>query len=200
MSVEPQLRSVRAGVFTSVCVGVSAGGHAMTSAHELPVAGPLVGGLLVFAFAWAAAGRERGFATILGWMLWGQLALHLVFSFVQGAGSSYGAPMHGMAAGLPAAVADDPADHGSGLAMIAAHIVAALVSAWWLRRGEAALFALLRLVAALLLPVLLLLVPAPGPIPGPILWRRAKRCGRDRTVLFLRHVVVLRGPPVPLAA
>ncbi|PSK99945.1 hypothetical protein CLV63_10272 [Murinocardiopsis flavida] len=194
VSANAQFRTVRAGVFATACVGVSAGGHAAMSDHALPWAGPLIGFALVFACARAAAGRERGLGAISAWMLWGQLALHLLFSYLQS--THTGPAQHGTAAPDAAAAADQ----ASGPGMFAAHVLAALVSAWWLRRGEAALFTLLRLIAALLLTFLL--VPQCRPVhrsPRP-LRRRPDRNGGRRASRYLRHTVVLRGPPLLLAA
>lgn len=196
VSANPQFRSVRAGVFATACVGVSAGGHAAMSSHELPWAGPLVGFALVFVCAWGAAGEERGLGAICGWMLWGQLALHVLFSYVQSGHS--GAAEHAMDG--PEAAAIGAADQGTGPGMLAAHILAALVSAWWLRRGEAALFALLRLIAAFLLPLLLVLRLSPAhrsPRPSR---RRPDSGNPRRATRNLRHIVVLRGPPLLDAA
>ncbi|PDP88205.1 hypothetical protein CQJ94_06845 [Glycomyces fuscus] len=184
MTERPPLRAARAGVFASVCSAVSVGGHALSSEHAVPLGGLLVGAALVYAFAWAATGRERGLGAIAGWMAWGQLALHLVFSTAQTAGA------HGGHAADRAAV--EAASGGSG--MLVAHLVAGAVCAWWLRQGEAALFAYLRLAAAALLPVLVLAVPRPVPErvpPAPLPERETPAPAAP----YLRHSLVLRGPP-----
>jgi len=50
----------------------------------------------------------------------------------------------------PGAMASTPGDAlGGGLAMTVAHVTAALVAAWWLRRGERAAWTLARRTAAL---------------------------------------------------
>ncbi|WP_017571486.1 hypothetical protein [Nocardiopsis halotolerans] len=184
MTERPPLRAARAGVFASVCSAVSVGGHTLTSDHGVPLVGLLVGAALVYAFAWSATGRERGLGAIAGWMAWGQLALHLVFSMAQSAGA------HGAHASGPAAV---EAASG-GTEMLVAHLVAGAVCAWWLRQGEAALFSYLRLAAAALLPVLVLAVPRalpervpPAPLP--------ERNTPAPVTPYLRHSLVLRGPP-----
>ncbi|WP_150238838.1 hypothetical protein [Nocardiopsis quinghaiensis] len=184
MTERPPLRAARAGVFASVCTAVSVGGHTLTSDHGVPLGGLLVGAVLVYAFAWAATGRERGFGTIAGWMAWGQLGLHLVFS------ADWSAGAHGAHTVGPAAV--EAASGGAD--MLAAHVVAGAVCAWWLRQGEAALFSYLRLTAAALLPVLVLAVPRPthervpsSPFP--------ERDAPAPVTPYLRHSLVLRGPP-----
>ncbi|MFC7327886.1 hypothetical protein [Marinactinospora rubrisoli] len=181
-----------------MAVGLSASGHALTSGHAIGAPALLMVFAAVFVAARAAAGRERGLGMILGWMLWGQLALHLFFSLVAsppagGAADSPGAapvtghPMSGMA--LDA----DPT--GSGTGMLAAHLVAAAVSACWLRCGEAAAFSLAGQVVTLLFGPLWSPL---RPVPVPAVRRPA---GFPRTVpgrprpAALRHVVVLRAPP-----
>lgn len=183
MTERPPLRAARAGAFASVCVAVSAGGHALTSDHGLPVVGLGAGAALVYALAWSATGRERGLGAITAWMLWGQLALHLVFSVAQSAGAHEG---HGTPAAVESA--------SGGGAMLAAHVAAAAVSAWWLRQGESALFAYLRLVAAALLPVLVFAVARLLPERAPTAPLPARRSPAP-TRPYLRHSLVLRGPP-----
>jgi len=83
--------------------------------------------------------------------------------------------------------------------MLAAHAVAALVCAWWLRRGEAAVHALVGTVAAWIADRFRLPQPGPRPIAvGP----------RDRfrgiapalpPIRLLRFALARRGPPLPLS-
>jgi hypothetical protein len=181
MTERPPLRAARAGVFTSVCLAVSAGGHAAAAGHGVPPIGLVAGAVLVFASAWAGSGRERGLGAITAWMLWCQLALHTLYSV---AASTGGHADHG---------ADAMADTSGGGGMLALHLVAAAVCAWWLRQGEAALFGYLRLVAAALLPLLFAVLPRTRPLPRPA---RPYTPPRLRpTAPYLRHSLVLRGPP-----
>ncbi|MEU9043125.1 MULTISPECIES: hypothetical protein [unclassified Kitasatospora] len=116
-------------------------------------------------------------------------------------------------AGLdPHAFAAAPWWQGGGMfgmtpSMLAGHLVAALVAGWWLRRGEAALWRLLRVVAsaarerwaaplrsvfALVAAVLRGLFGVAGPV------RRLGVRGGERPLpagAVLRHSVVRRGPP-----
>ena len=97
---------------------------------------------------------------------------------------------------------------GHGLwGMLAAHVVAGLISAWWLRRGEAAVFATVRVLAmtafgVVLRLALVLLALASGSRPTAAPVRRA----RDAWLLpqpgrcALLDVVVRRGPPQPALA
>ncbi|MFE0465482.1 hypothetical protein ACFW1A_40160 [Kitasatospora sp. NPDC058965] len=101
-------------------------------------------------------------------------------------------------------------------AMLAGHLLAALVAGWWLRRGEAALWRLVRLTgrvaarelrewtaplhrALALVATVLRGLLAPTEHPGA---RRRRERGDHRlpVVLALRHSVVRRGPPVPALA
>jgi len=116
------------------------------------------------------------------------------------------------AAGLdPAAYATVAPHAAAGLlgltpAMLLGHLAAALVAGWWLRRGEAALWRLVRIAAsaaqewaaplrtALALAAALLL----GPLAGAGRPVRARRRAEDRRLpvaAALRHCVVRRGPP-----
>lgn len=99
-----------------------------------------------------------------------------------------------------------PAGHGSaagsGLGMLAAHLLAALACGLWLARGEAALFVLARAVAAsaftplrLALAAVRVLTPAPRAL-RPV--RTAPYTRRLRGVV-LAHTVSRRGPPGPAA-
>ncbi|MER6046471.1 hypothetical protein ABT168_03155 [Streptomyces sp. NPDC001793] len=98
-----------------------------------------------------------------------------------------------------------PGMHHSGIGMLAAHLLAALVCGWWLHRGERALFALLAALAAAAdrslhrLPHLLrlLLVGATVPVahPGPRRVRRPTTAGQPHLTV-VRHTVIRRGPPL----
>ncbi|MFK0290198.1 PE-PGRS family protein [Streptomyces sp. NPDC090442] len=85
--------------------------------------------------------------------------------------------------------------HGSALGMLAAHLLVALLSAWWLWGGERAAFRLVRSVSAwLFAPLLLVLravLPEARPVPRPA--RQEPRCAARQ--LLLAHAMSLRGPP-----
>ncbi|WP_233515472.1 hypothetical protein [Marinitenerispora sediminis] len=184
-----------------MAVGLSAGGHALSSGHAVAASGLVIAFAGVFLAARAAAGRERGFAQILGWMLWGQLALHLFFSVFSGLTGGMPPDPAGAAQAVGHQMSAVPSDTGaSGPGMLAAHLGAAVVSAWWLRRGEAAAFSLAGQLVTLLFG--LLWAPLrPRTVPAvrrPAGFPRTAQ-GRPRPAA-LRHVVVLRGPPRPLPA
>jgi hypothetical protein len=87
----------------------------------------------------------------------------------------------------------------SGTAMTLAHVAAAAVSAWWLRRGERAVWGLARRIAAgILRPArgLLIRLPVRTALRVPAAPVAASR--PHATVL--RHAVVRRGPPTPSPA
>ncbi|MDA0565577.1 hypothetical protein LG943_14820 [Streptomonospora sp. S1-112] len=171
------------------------------SDHQTPLAGVAAGFAAVFAVALAPTGRERGYATILGWMLWSQFGLHVVFTAAQLLAEPGGAAPAAAHLGhtLPAA-APQEGGGGGGAGMFAVHVAAAAVSSWWLRGGEAAAFRLARHLRALLADALPRVVrprwtPAPRPLaPAPV--RPAPRL----PAAVLRHALVVRGPPLLLAA
>lgn len=181
----PPLRPARAAVSAGVCTGVSACGHALNSAHAIPPAALVAGFALVFAAAWAMAGAERRLGALTGWMLWGQGALHLLFTLAS-SGTGHTAAHTGGTADL--------GDGGLSAAMVAAHAAAGCVSAWWLRQGERGLFALLGFVGALLAAILIVPRPVPVPAAPPGAAPRPADERPSRTAL-LRHVHVRRGPP-----
>jgi len=183
----PFFRVSRAVVFATVCVSLSALGHAATSQLVIPLWAVLTGFGGVLAVTLALAGHERSLATILGGLLGGQFALHCLY-----VGAT--APMEHHPAVMP-----QDAAHGSGAGMTLAHVVAAVVSAWWLRRGERAAWSLARrLRAAADRPVRLLLAllhvePAAPPVrtrPAPV---DDESPPTDRVPRF---PVVRRGPPL----
>jgi hypothetical protein len=97
-----------------------------------------------------------------------------------------------------------PSMSGSSMSsgMLAAHVVAALLAAWWLRRGEAAAWALTRTLAIrIVLPLRLLLVAAAAWAWTPPKAVRPEFLAPDRPGpgLLIRFTVARRGPPSKLA-
>jgi len=182
MRTQPPLRLARASVFAAVCVLLTAAGHGTVSGRPLTPEGVLAGFAGVLAVAFALAGHERSLPTITGGLLGGQFMLHALFT---AAATGFG--HHGNLQQLVA----EPAGNGTG--MTAAHLLAALGSGWWLRRGERAVWRLARQTArALLRPLLpIRTVPAGRPrrVPAP------PAAPVPHAVAVLRHVLVLRGPP-----
>lgn len=85
--------------------------------------------------------------------------------------------------------------HGSASGMLAAHLLVALLSAWWLWGGERAAFRLVRCVSAWLCAPLVLVWRIVLPDTPPVV--RSARPEPRRAVhqLLLAHARSLRGPP-----
>lgn len=180
MSPSPPLRLLRASVFAAVCVVLTCLGHVMAAGHAMAPWTVPVAFAGVLGVAFPLAGHERSLGTIAGGLLFGQFALHALFSGGQAQHPHYRPVVE---------------DGDGGLAMVGAHLVVALVSAWWLRRGERRVWRVARYAVDALVRPLLSLVPgcrlaAPvvvAPMPEP----RVRPVG-----VVLRHVLILRGPPV----
>ncbi|MDB1086183.1 hypothetical protein PJ985_01165 [Streptomyces sp. ACA25] len=235
MRAGPGLRLLRAAVFAAACVVLAAAGHTFAAGPGVPPGSLAAGWLLVFLVTSVLAGRERrSLPAIAAFLTAAQLALHTLFGLGR---TGHGGPAqettdtllcHGHAAGLSNADAAR-LGHDAGLgpagghltgtgeslasladgSMLLGHLLAALAAGWLLRRGEAALWQLVRLSArsaprALIPPVLrrallltralsspLLLVPVAGPQPGT---------GHHRPTpvtqgTMLPDSVIRRGPP-----
>ncbi|MER5421184.1 MFS transporter [Streptosporangium roseum] len=174
------LRLMRAAAFSAVCVMLAALGHLAAGGSGPAPWAMATGTTTVTALAVLLAGRERSTATISVALSAMQLFLHELFAYGDPSGISLTAHPHGL---------------GEGLGMLVAHLTATLITGWWLARGEAALWALLRaaggrLGAALRLlpcpvaPALPARTAVPAVVPAPA---RAA----------LRHTVSRRGPPLP---
>ncbi|NRQ36262.1 hypothetical protein HII36_31170 [Nonomuraea sp. NN258] len=177
-SASSALRLSRAVVFATVCGGVSAAGHALAGGGPIPLAGYLLGVACALLLAYLADGRERGLPGVLALTVTAQVALHELF---------------GRLAPAPAA------GHGhaaTGMALV--HLTIAALTAWWLWRGERALWLMISLygVPPAVIPRLLALGPVDVPVPGV---RRAAvlrtRPSRTRVVC---GAVGRRGPPAPV--
>ena len=224
------MRLLRTTVFTAVCVVLAAAGHTLASGATVPGWSLALGWVAVFSVVAPLAGRERTLPGISAMLAAGQITLHIAFGVGQavaqprGLHAMPGMPdMPGMAGMLAPAGTVPPSGGGvhclafvlplCSLPMLLGHLLAAVVAGWLLRRGEAALWRLVRLsvrgaagLAALSPAVLrrahaLLSAPAAGGT-GPL--RRGRRRSAQpadgpRTVL-LRHSLARRGPPVVPAA
>ncbi|WP_067486031.1 hypothetical protein [Actinomadura hibisca] len=188
MPDQPFTRLARAVVFATVCLALTTAGHAYASCTDVPGGAVALGFVLVTGLALVLAGAERSYRTILGALLGAQFGLHVLF-----AQATAGTVHH---AGVP--LAEESARGGT--AMTLAHLGAALVAAWWLRRGEAAVWGLARRVAAAtgaswrgLFDALAPTAPPARPaVPVPV---------ADRPVIHapLRHILISRGPPAALS-
>ncbi|GAA0257112.1 hypothetical protein [Cryptosporangium japonicum] len=176
-------RESRAGVFTLVCLSLSVLLHTVAAGSMPSAPAILAGAGLVLVVAFALAGPERRFPVIAAVLLGAQFGLHYLFEALPHAGH------HG-----EAAFSSVPLPPG----MVLAHLVAGLVTALWLRGGEAAAWRLLRWMARGVAPLrglwffLLrtLIVPATRPA---LLVSAARRVVRPAP--GWRHSVIRRGPP-----
>ncbi|MGW3494316.1 hypothetical protein [Streptomyces sp. NPDC001020] len=87
----------------------------------------------------------------------------------------------------------------SSFAMLAAHLLAALLCGLWLAHGEKAAFRILRAVAGWLVAPLRLLLALPVTPDRPRVHPRRRRSGRAPRRLFLVHAITSRGPPAGTA-
>ncbi|GAA2344769.1 hypothetical protein Scani_40810 [Streptomyces caniferus] len=220
------LRGLRAVAFATVCVLLTALGHALSSGSPLLWHVVLAAVLGSSAGAWCFARRERGPVTV-GLLTAGtQAALHTAFALSQtapghGDGSwslvrlvrkalacdggtllssaRFGSrlvrdPMGGMPPSLHEGM------QNGGHPMLAAHVVVAALSAWWMWGGEQAVFRVVRTVS---LVVFRRIFPAVRPLLPAVLQdarvpeQRPRRALREQ---LLAHVVSLRGPPREPAA
>nr|WSY50273.1 hypothetical protein OG999_09080 [Streptomyces sp. NBC_00886] len=197
MSASPAVRSLRAAVFAAVCVLLAAAGHGLATGATPPLWADGVGFLVVFGMGWLLGGRERSLPGIGAAMLATQAVLHLGFDIAR--------PRTGMAvAGMAHMSGHTMAPMRQTQAMtphaVAAHVVAALVAAWWLRRGEAALWSLLRWAVAFVPGLVAWWREAPAPLPARTVGRPGRTAADAAPLrqLLLRHAVSRRGPPVPI--
>ncbi|MEV5889126.1 MFS transporter [Nonomuraea fuscirosea] len=135
-------RLLRATAFAVVCCGLGAFAHLLGggTVSVLPVVTALV---ISFVAAVPVTGRERGGAAAFLLLTGGQVVLHLLFSFAPSLPVLSGAPGGHVHSGLV-----------PGLGMLVAHGLATVMTALWLSRGEAVLWALLRLLGAHVLVLL----------------------------------------------
>jgi hypothetical protein len=195
------VRAVRAAVFAAVCVLLATIGHVLMSNSGLPWWAPLAGVTVTGAAAWCLAGREYGLFPVVAFALVAQSALHTAFSLSQTAVEP-AQPMHhhhdGSAMESMASTSHDLSGMSS-TGMLAAHLLAALLSGLWLAYGERAVFRILRAVAGWLVAPLCLPVRVPAMPHRPRV--RARRNGATRTLrqLLLVHVLTSRGPPAGTA-
>ena len=83
MARDPVLPTLRAAVFTGVCLGLGAGAHRMMSGCAIPASAMVFAGVGVYALARLGTRRERslvGIAALMGGL---QIGLHLLFDYAQ---------------------------------------------------------------------------------------------------------------------
>lgn len=172
---------MRAAVFAVVCVTASLGMHVLAGGSAVDPVVLAAAVPPVLAGACVLARRQRGLGALMGAAFAAQYGLHHAFS---AAAAQPPVPGHGHG-GLAADVA-----------MLLAHTVTALLSAYWLERGETALATLLRLLVASVLTLLVRWAPAAGRVTPP----PAERDGPSFLSRLLAAAVSRRGPPVGFSA
>lgn len=189
MPAHPALRLFRSAAFAVVCVALAVLGHRAGggTAPTPPVL--TLGFAAVFPPAAALAGRERRIGAIGGVLLAAQLGLHLLFAHTAPAAGHPVAVHAGRAAAC-----GGPLTGGPGIVMLIAHLWAALLTAWFLARGEAALWALVRLTGRFVARAVPLLAPAGPADATPRVPITVGTVRRYRPAL-LRYAVCRRGPP-----
>ncbi|MGV9375805.1 hypothetical protein ACWDRB_08325 [Nonomuraea sp. NPDC003707] len=170
------LRLVRAVVFATVCGAVSAGGHALAGGGLVPFEVYLAGVLAALGLAYLIDGRERGPVAVLVATVGTQMLLHQLFERLTPAAEA--GPAHGHPA--------------PGMALV--HLTMAGLTAWWLHRGERALWLMIRLYGAprLIVPLPAAAVPVGAVRPSwrPVTPYLTAYAGRTVSGAILR-----RGPP-----
>lgn len=183
MTSQGLAREARAGVFTLVCLSSSVALHSWAAGALPSVPAMFAGAGLVLVVAFVLAGRERRFPAIAATLLAAQAALHVLFEVLPHAGH------HGVA---------EPSSVSLSSGMVLAHLVAGLLTAGWLRGGEAAAARLcVRGAAPLRLCLFLLTSVVPTSRPSlPV----AAAHPIARPAPGWRHSVIRRGPPLLRAA
>jgi hypothetical protein len=177
------LRLSRAVVFATVCGAVSAGGHALGGGGLVPFGGYLAGVLAALGLAYLVDGRERGLAAVLAATVFTQTVLHQLFER--------------LAPGPALDPALGPAHGHPAPGMVLVHLVMAGLTAWWLHRGESALWLMIRLYGAPR-PAVRLLVTAPveeGAGVRPLRWRPLTPGAPTGTGRTVSSTISRRGPP-----
>ncbi|REK88627.1 hypothetical protein DY245_20295 [Streptomyces inhibens] len=197
MLASPAMRILRAAVFAAVCLTLSAAGHQLAAGSAPPAWADATGFLAVLVLGYLLSTRERSLLGIGGAMLTTQGGLHLAFDAAQAPARRLAATSAPMGLHGTRMMAHP---HPMSAHAAAAHLAAALLASWWLRRGEAALWSLLRRAVTL--------------VPGLVAWWGARE-GRLPALAYavvphgltagqrilrqglLRHAVSRRGPPLP---
>ncbi|WP_329268721.1 hypothetical protein [Streptomyces sp. NBC_01451] len=189
MSASPAVRSLRAAVFAAVCVLLAAAAHGLATGAAPSAEADGAGFAAVFAAGWLLGGRERSLPGIGALTLVTQAGLHVAFGVFGAARGRVMAHAHHPGMRMPHAH-----PHAMSAHALSAHVVAALVASWCLRRGEAALWSLLRWAVAFVPGLAAWWRDAPVGPPRTRPGRVPSRVARPRRLL-LRYAVGGRGPP-----
>lgn len=179
------------------------------SHSAIPVWAMALGFEAIFLLARVAAVRERGLGVITTLVFGAQLGLHLLFTVAEPVANEV--PAMPAAPGMPAmpGMPGVAVEHGHvgplghlSAGMVCGHVLAALVAAWWLRRGEEAVhryaaWAAARLGApmAVLHRLHRLLVGDRAGLAGPAPVGQPPSRSRAAGGRLIRFAVTRRGPP-----
>ncbi|GAA2814081.1 hypothetical protein [Nonomuraea dietziae] len=182
----PLLRAIRATVFAVACVLVSAALHVLAGGAAVrpsTLAGAVA---LTWAGAFLLGRRQRGVGVLLAACFAAQYGMHHLFT-AGAATPPLAAPVHA---------------HGtSGLGMLLVHVAIAVMSSWWLERGESSLATILHLAVTSLGALWTGLLVLAGALVVPRVPRRPRtdhEADRLRRIL-LATGVRRRGPPTLLS-
>jgi hypothetical protein len=215
----PSVRVLRAAVFAAVMTVLAVLAHAAAGAMVPGVAVTAVVCVGVGAAVYPLTCRERGLPAVLAATAGAQLALHVVFTLEMTPACVPGGPRAGAlpaGAGMAMKMEMSPVVGGhrgvcaagswfemgsrSGARMLALHVLAGLVSAWWLRRGERAVTRLLRLLWPLVLRLSFAAIVRRDAIAGAGCSVTARARGGVGGSMLERWVLIRavprRGPPV----
>ncbi|MGN6324768.1 hypothetical protein [Pseudolysinimonas sp.] len=184
-------RLARGWLVGAFATGVAAVSHTLAGGYRPDPLGLVAAVVFAGMLGTLAIGRRPSLPRLALVVTLAQLAFHLVFTLLRSGGAS--APtMPGMHMETAVAAPGAPSDHLDHLTdpgMWLAHVVAGVLTIWFLRRAERAVWGMLcRLV------VRLLVVVRPVPVARPA----APPLARPRVLRPGRHVgaLPLRGPPL----
>lgn len=221
MGAQQAVRVLRCAIFATATTVLAALAHLASGMATPPPGWLLAAGAAVGVAVHPLTRRERGLPTLVGAAVAGQLVLHAVLTVAMVGStcrlSNGAAAMPGMG---PAPITSATAN-GMGCAaggwlpmsttgrsagvMCAGHLLAAVMLAWWLRRGERALVRLGVVVRQALAPVVRRLVAVLLPVRPPLTPAVAHAAGWGvirvpNPGLRGAQVRARRGPPGVVAA
>ncbi|MEV7009179.1 hypothetical protein [Streptosporangium sp. NPDC051022] len=176
------LRLLRALAFTTVCLVISAGGHAFSAGESLPATALAAGAAGLLAVVFPLVGREHSPAVVVGTTIGAQTLLHELFARTS----------DGFAA------QDGHGHRALGMALI--HLAVGAVSGWWLHRGENAFWLMLHLLRPSRPRLPWPPTAAPDDLPTPRPPTPAPRPSSCHTQRWLAFAIHRRGPPADGAA
>ncbi|NUO44575.1 MAG: hypothetical protein HOV82_21400 [Streptomyces sp.] len=176
-------------MFAVLCVLLATGGHALATGEAPPVRFQIAAAVPVFVVGCLLGGRERSLTGIGAVTLAAQGGLHVAFHSLRQQQSAMAAHGTRMA----------PHAHALTPHATAVHIGAALTLTWWLRRGEAALWALLRWAVEFVPGLVAWWRTAGGAPERPRPRPRIRVACRSLRSARLRYAVRRRGPPTGMS-